>query len=116
MDNSIYAAEVRELAKAMIVGIEACLVSNEMMGFVPVGNHPLKYFLDEGLLVSAGTDDPLFFGVASVREMLVNNGADLGLTPQDALRLARNGIATVFVTEKRRAELRRKLEEKSKSG
>lgn len=111
MDNSKVANGAKKLMKHTGIGIEACPVSNDLMGFVSVDKHPLKGFLDEGLLVSIATDDPLFFGVASVREMLIKHGAALGLTPQDALQLTRNAIQTAFVTEKRRAELRKKLGE-----
>lgn len=103
------AGDVRELVRDHGVGIEACPPSNDKMGIVGLDGHPLKGFLAEGILVSIATDDPLFFGVASVREMLMKHGVTLGLTPQDALQLTKNAIQTAFVTEKRRAELWRKL-------
>jgi len=109
MEDSNDAAGTKRLMKIMGIGLEACPVSNDLMGFVPVDKHPLKRFLDEGLLVSIATDDPLFFGVASVREMLVKHGTALGLTPRDALQLTRNAIQTAFVTDKRRRELMAKM-------
>lgn len=111
MDNSKDAVGTKRLMKHMGIGIEGCPISNDLMGFVSVDKHPLKQFLAEGLLASIATDDPLFFGVASVREMLMKHGATLGLTPQDALQLTRNAIQTAFVTEKRRTELIKKLGE-----
>lgn len=101
-------ALLREVADRRI-GIEACPTSNALLGFMPLSEHPLKSLLDAGLLVSAATDDPLFFGIASVRAMLVQSGHALGLTPGDVLTLTRNGIAMAFVSETRRTALTQQL-------
>ena len=112
MDDSKNGQGTRKLINHLGVGIEACPVSNELMGIIGIDNHPVKGLLDQGLLVSLGTDDPLFFGVASVREMLVKFGARMGLTPQDALEMTRNAIKTAFVSDERREELWKKLDER----
>lgn len=96
---------VRQLMIDMGIGIECAPVSNEMMGFIGINQHPLKSFLDAGLLASASTDDPLMFGVSSVREMLVKFGADLNIDPLDVIEMTRNGIKTAFVSEARRSKL-----------
>lgn len=92
------------------IGIEACPVSNDLMGFMPLAEHPLRRMLDTGLLVSAGTDDPLFFGVDSVRAMFLQTHEVLGLTPLNVQQLTRNAIATAFVSEQKRAELMAQFE------
>lgn len=92
------------------VCIENCPISNDTLGYMPLDQHPLKRFLDAGLPVTLDTDDPLMFGVSSVRDIAVNNGQILRLTPEDLAQITRNGIAAAFVTSKRRAELEQKFD------
>lgn len=109
MDPSAESARVKDLLIRRRVGIETCPISNDLLGVVGLDEHPLRSFLDQGLMVSAATDDPLWFGVGSVREMLEKNGARLGLTDHDVWRMTRSSIEMAFVSEKRRMELRRKF-------
>jgi len=99
----------RILMRERGIGIECCPVSNQCMGFVPVRRHPLRLFLQEGLLASLATDDPLMFGRFSVRETFRAIGEPLRLTAADLLRMTRNGIDTAFVTDQRREWLRGRL-------
>ena len=101
--------EARDLMKARGIGIECCPVSNHRMGFVRIAEHPLKQFLEEGLLVSISTDDPLMFGPFSVRQTFDAIEEPLGLGPDDLATLTRNAIDTAFVSEERRQHLRAQL-------
>lgn len=96
----------RELVRARNVGIECCPVSNHRMGFMPIAQHPLKRFLQEGLLVSLSTDDPLMFGPFSVQQTFDAIGEPLGLGPADLAALTRNALETAFVSDDRREQLR----------
>jgi adenosine deaminase len=98
------------------VAIECCPVSNDCMGFVAIACHPLKALLDEGLMASLATDDPLMFGPWTVRETFNAIAGPLGLHAADLLRLTRNGIESAFVTEERRDVLRRRLAEATSDG
>jgi adenosine deaminase len=91
------------------VAVECCPVSNAKMGFVAVPDHPLPRLLDEGLLASLATDDPLMFGPFSVAETFAAIAGPLGLGDEARLALARNGIESAFVTDARRAWLRERL-------
>jgi adenosine deaminase len=91
------------------IAIESCPVSNDRMGFVDVADHPLKVLLDEGVLASLATDDPLMFGPWTVRETFIAIAGPIGLCATDLLRLTRNGVESAFVTEERRDVLRRRL-------
>jgi adenosine deaminase len=102
-------AEARAVARAHAVGIECCPVSNHRMGFVPIAQHPLKTFLQEGLLVSLATDDPLMFGPVSVQQTFDAIEQPLGLGPADLAALTRHAVETAFVTDERRAWLRAAL-------
>jgi adenosine deaminase len=99
----------RSLVHERGVGIECCPVSNQCMGFVGVDRHPLRLFLQEGLLASLATDDPLMFGPFTVMETFRAISAPLGLAADDLLQLTRNGIDTAFVTDQRRVWLRRQM-------
>jgi len=98
--------ETRAVMKAQGIGIECCPVSNSRMGFVPLAQHPLKQFLEEGLLVSLSTDDPLMFGPFSVQQTFDAVEEPLGLGPADLAALTRNAIDTAFVSDARRRHLR----------
>ena len=102
-------AEARAIVRDRAVGIECCPVSNHRMGFVQIAQHPLKTFLQEGLLVSLATDDPLMFGPVSVQQTFDAIEQPLGLIPADLAALTRNAIDTAFVTDERRAWLRAAL-------
>lgn len=99
----------RALVRERGIGIESCPLSNLKMGFEALATHPLRLFLDEGLLVSLSTDDPLMFGPMTVAGTIEAIAADLSLSEPDRRRLAENGLETAFVTEERRAELRKRL-------
>ena len=92
----------RSLVKERGIGVECCPVSNERMGFVPVRSHPLPLFLEEQLIVSLATDDPLMFGLFSVAETFAAIAGPLGLGDEALLRLTRNGLDSAFVTDARR--------------
>lgn len=103
--------DARALMKERDIGVECCPVSNVKMGFLPsVSVHPVKAFLRQGLFATLATDDPLMFGDFTVRSLLEQHGAALGLTPADAWALAENGVRTAFVSDERRAVLTARLE------
>jgi len=102
--------EARALVRDRGVCVECCPVSNERMGFMPVGDHPLPLFLEEGLLASVCTDDPLMFGPFSVAETLSLVRGPLGLDRAALLQLSRNGIQSAFVSDARRRMLMDRLE------
>ncbi len=107
--SAIADPELMKRLKDEGIGVETCPVSNHLMGYMPIAKHPLRHFLREGVLATAGTDDPVFFGVASVREMLKQYADDLGLRHSDRWKLVENGIEIAFVSEKRRQHLRQAL-------
>jgi adenosine deaminase len=101
--------EARDLVRCRGIGIECCPVSNHRMGFMPVAEHPLKLFLEEGLLASLSTDDPLMFGPFSVQQTFDALEEPLGLGAADLAALTRNALETAFVSDERRAHLRTRL-------
>ncbi len=103
--------EVTAAALAAGTGIECCPRSNLAMGFIDkIEHHPLPQFLKAGLRVSIATDDPLMFGDFTVRELYEYCAEPLGLGRAEQIQLAKNGIATAFVSEKRRQLLQNGLQ------
>ncbi|MCB9645463.1 MAG: hypothetical protein H6730_02515 [Deltaproteobacteria bacterium] len=106
----VASAEARRVVREAGVGVECCPQSNRLMGFVPrLEDHPLRSFLDEGLLASISTDDPLMFGDFTVGGLLEHGGDALALGDAEHWRLAENGVATAFVSPARRALLQERL-------
>jgi adenosine deaminase len=102
------ARSARALVRERGVAIECCPVSNERMGFMPIAGHPLPMFLQEGLLASLATDDPLMFGPFSVAETFDAIAGPLRLDARALAHLTLNGIESAFVSEQRRDLLRRR--------
>lgn len=98
--------EARAVAIDRGVAIECCPVSNACMGFVPLERHPLPLFLEEGLLASVSTDDPLMFGPFTVGETLQVIAGPLRLDSRSLDRLQHNALETAFVSEERRVLLK----------
>jgi adenosine deaminase len=102
-------AEARARLRERGICVECCPVSNDRMGFMPLVNHPLRLFLDEDLLVTLSTDDPLMFGPMTVGETMAAIAGPLGLDDTHLARLTRNAVDAAFVTDERRAFLRTRL-------
>ena len=102
--------EARALVHERGIGVECCPVSNERMGFMPLASHPLPRFLEEGLLASVSTDDPLMFGPMSVAETLAAVAGPLRLARAAVEQLSRNALACAFVASGRRAWLQTRLD------
>lgn len=71
------------------VGVEACLTSNHLLGVVDVANHPLPFWLQQGVPVSLHADDPVLMGTDIVGEFLLAQHT-FGFSPHDIAQLARN--------------------------
>ncbi len=102
----------RRLMRERGVAVECCPISNAKMGFMPIAHHPLPLLLREGLIVSLSTDDPLMFGPFTVSETFDAIAAPLGLSEADLLALTQHGIESAFVSDSRRAWLRRQLDDR----
>jgi adenosine deaminase len=85
------------LAKHQI-GIESCLTSNIQTTTVSsYKNHPIKEFLNHGLLVSLNTDDPAVEGIELPYEYQVA-AQKAGLTSNDTHLLQKNGLDMSFLS------------------
>lgn len=92
------------------VPLECCPVSNVRTGVVAdLRQHPLRHFIDKNLIATVNTDDPKMFGTSLNGEFsdLVDQ---IGLTPGEIRRLARNAIDAAWCDEELKRELGKDLQ------
>jgi adenosine deaminase len=78
------------------IGLECCLTSNVQTSAVPdYASHPLKTFLEKGLLATINTDDPGISGIDLDHELTVAAPA-AGLTPELIVRAQANAAEIAF--------------------
>lgn len=87
------------------VGIESCLTSNVQTSAVAgYRSHPIRLFLERGLLASINTDDPSISGIDHAYELTVAAEA-AGLSDDDVRRAQRNAVSTAFLSAEEKTEL-----------
>ncbi len=88
------------------IGVEVQLTSNVQTSAVPsYAAHPLKTFLDRGVVATINTDDPAHSGIDWPHECRVAAPA-AGLTADDVRTAQRNALEVAFLSDAERAELR----------
>ena len=68
-----------------------------------ISNHPLRQYLDQGLLLSLNTDDPALFGTSLNREYLFAQES-FGLTREEMTRLAESSFRAAFLSAEERQD------------
>ncbi len=85
------------------IPLTVCPLSNVKLRVVnTLAEHPLGRMLDAGLLATANSDDPAYFG-GYVGENYVAVAEALGLEPAALVTLARNSFEASFLTPRERA-------------
>ncbi|OAT20540.1 adenosine deaminase [Proteus myxofaciens] len=91
------------------IGIESCLTSNIQTSTInSLAEHPLKTFLDHGIIASLNTDDPAVEGIELAYEYNVAAPA-AGLTPQQIRQAQINGLTMAFMSQAERDALIKKV-------
>jgi len=91
------------------IPIEVCLSSNVHTGCCPaIEQHPLRTFLDHGLMVTLNTDDPEMFLTSLNREYQLAQQT-FGLTDAELRVLAMNSFRASFLPAERKQEHLRTL-------
>lgn len=91
------------------IGIESCLTSNIQTSTVPtLAQHPLKTFLEHGVLASINTDDPAVQGVDIIHEYNVA-APQAGLSREQIRQAQINGLEMAFLTPEEKQALREKV-------
>jgi adenosine deaminase len=81
------------------IGIESCLTSNIQTSTVnDLAKHPIRQFLDHGILACINTDDPAVEGIEIEREYLVA-APKAGLTQADMHKAQANALEIAFLSD-----------------
>lgn len=87
------------------IGIESCLTSNIQTSTVAsLAQHPLKTFLEHGVLASINTDDPAVQGIDIIHEYTVAAPA-AGLSREQIRQAQINGLDIAFLTPQEKQAL-----------
>jgi adenosine deaminase len=87
------------------IGIESCLTSNIQTSTVSsLETHPLKDFLDRGILATINTDDPTVSGIDLSHELTTAAPA-AGLTPDHIRQAQENALEIAFLEPDERKAL-----------
>ncbi|MCS2161802.1 adenosine deaminase [Scandinavium sp. H11S7] len=91
------------------IGIESCLTSNIQTSTVPsLERHPLKIFLEHGVLASLNTDDPAVQGIDIIHEYEVAAPA-AGLSATQIRQAQINGLEIAFLSAQEKQALIEKV-------
>lgn len=95
------------------IGVESSLTSNFQTSTVPdYANHPLRAFLETGILATINTDDPGISGIDLAHEYQIAAPA-AGLSPDQIHQAQRNALEIAFLSpEERRVLLKKKITRK----
>ncbi len=88
------------------IGIESCLTSNIQTSTVAsLAQHPLKAFLDHGILATINTDDPAVQGIEIGHEYEIAAPA-AGLSREQMRVAQENGLKIAFLSDAEKAAVR----------
>lgn len=91
--------------------LEMCVISNAKTKVCrSVKDHPIKYYLAEGLMVTVNSDDPAMFD-ASITEEYIALAQQLGFTLEQLKRVSMNGIEASFMTDEDKEALKAQFEQ-----
>ncbi|GFD66913.1 adenosine deaminase [Alteromonas sp. KUL106] len=106
--NAIHDRKLMDHLRDHHIGIESCLTSNILTNTVAsLPQHPLKTFLEHGILASINTDDPAVQGIELDHELSVA-AKQAGLTPALVNKAQENALAMAFLSESEKAILKAK--------
>lgn len=95
------------------IGIESCLTSNIQTSTVEtLKQHPIKAFLEHGILASLNTDDPAVEGIELPHEYEVA-APEAGLSAEQIRQAQINGLEIAFLSDSDKEELRNKVKNRA---
>lgn len=91
------------------IGVESCLTSNIQTSTVAsLAHHPLKTFLEHGILATINTDDPAVQGIEIGHEYQIAAPA-AGLSQAQIRTAQENGLKIAFLSEAEKARVRARV-------
>jgi len=89
--------EVMALLRDRRIPLEVCLTSNLATGLLRrLEDHPLRQFLESGLIITLNSDDPAMFGTSLEGEFVLA-AQHFTLTREEIVRLCENAIRATFL-------------------
>jgi adenosine deaminase len=87
------------------ISIECCLTSNFQTGACTnLAEHPIKTFMEKGIVVTLNTDDPGVSGIEIAHEYKLAREV-VGLSAEQLAQIQLNGVDVAFATDSVKAEL-----------
>ena len=103
--KAIEDAKLMDYLRDQRIGIESCLTSNVQTSTVAsLDVHPLKRFLDHGILACINTDDPAVEGIEIEHEYAIAAPA-AGLTQADIEKAQANALAIAYLSDTEKQQL-----------
>ncbi|CCQ11394.1 Adenosine deaminase [Pseudoalteromonas luteoviolacea B = ATCC 29581] len=103
--NAIHDPRLMDYLRDNHIGIESCLTSNiQTSTVVSLAQHPLKAFLDHGILACINTDDPAVEGI-ELRHEFEQVATLAGLSPDDCEKAQRNALEIAFLSDGEKSAL-----------
>ena len=94
---------IEELAQRQIP-VEVCVTSNLRTGCCrAIGEHPVKSYFDQGLMITLNTDDPAMFSASLPQEYQLVQEA-FAFTDEHLRELARNSFEALFLPAEKKLE------------
>ncbi len=95
---------IEELAYRQIP-VEICLTSNLRTGVCKaIGEHPVRNYFDQGIMITLNTDDPAIFSTTLSREYQLAQDS-FGFTDEHLRELARNSFEASFLPVEKKVEM-----------
>ncbi len=94
--------ELREVLAEKQVPVEICITSNLRTGVVPeLGEHPVRNFFDNGLMITLNTDDPAMFQTSLCKEYEIAQ-QEFSFSEDHLREMARNSFEASFLPVEKR--------------
>ncbi|MEG2265748.1 MAG: adenosine deaminase, partial [Acinetobacter sp.] len=95
------------------IGIESCITSNLQTSTVAdITQHPLKTFLEHGILATINSDDPAVEGIDIQHEYL-QAAPQAGLSKVQIQQAQQNGLSIAFLSAQEKQQLQQKVSQRN---
>jgi adenosine deaminase len=95
------------------IGIESCITSNLQTSTVAdISQHPLKTFLEHGILATINSDDPAVEGIDIQHEYL-QAAPQAGLSKVQIRQAQQNGLSIAFLSAQEKQQLQQKVSQRN---
>ncbi|MGF1876813.1 adenosine deaminase [Photobacterium frigidiphilum] len=106
--KAVHDPKLMDYLAANKIGIESCLTSNIQTSTVEsFASHPVKQFLEHGILACLNTDDPAVEGIELPHEYEVA-APKVGLTQEQIRQAQINGLELAFLSDAEKQQLKDK--------